>query len=254
MATYTKAQAPGTPTWTDLMTPDADKARAFYHEVFGWDYDIGPAEYGGYTTARVGKHQVAGLMGSRPGDPPSAWGLYFASPDAAADVARAEKLGAKILAPLMMVGEFGSMAILADPTGAPFGLWQANKMIGWALAEEMNATTWYELYTPDAKKARDFYAELLGATVEVMPGGMEYYTLKHGEKQMAGIMQSDPAWGMPAQWVNYFSVPNTDETAAKVKKHGGQQMGPTEDTPFGRLAALKDPFGANFKVVQPPKG
>src|ERR1700737_315910 len=111
MPTYTKAPAAGTPTWTDLMTPDAEAAREFYHAVFGWDYDIGPAEFGGYTTARVGKQQVAGLMGSQPGDPPSAWGLYFASADAAADVARAEKLGAKVLAPVMAVGEFGSMAI-----------------------------------------------------------------------------------------------------------------------------------------------
>ena len=87
-----------------------------------------------------------------------------------------------------------------------------------------------------------------------MPGGMEYYVLKHGEKMLGGIMQIEASWGnMPSQWVNYFSVANVDETAATVKKLGGQQMGPTEDSPFGRIAALKDPNGATFKIVEPPK-
>src|SRR5438132_6990713 len=102
------------------MAPDVDKAREFYRAVFGWNYDIGPAEFGGYTTARVGKQAVAGLMGTQPDAPPMppAWGVYFASPNAEADVARAEKLGAKVLSPVMTVGEFGKMAILTDPTGA----------------------------------------------------------------------------------------------------------------------------------------
>jgi predicted enzyme related to lactoylglutathione lyase len=78
---------------------------------------------------------------------------------------------------------------------------------------------------------------------------------KSGEDQLAGIMQIDPAWGnMPAQWVNYFAVANADETAATVVKHGGKQMGNIDDSPFGRIAALMDPNGATFKVVQIPMG
>ena len=257
MTTFTKVKPAGTPTWTDLMTPDADAARKFYHAVFGWDYDIGGPEYGGYTTARLGSRTTAGLMGMQPDMPamPPAWGLYFASDNAEADVARAVKLGATVQSPTMVVGQFGSMAILADPTGASFGLWQAGQHIGWQVSEEPGAVAWFELVSPDAKKARDFYAALLGASVDAMSGGMEYYVLKHGENMLCGIMQIDPAWGkMPAQWVNYFSVANADETAALVKSHGGTQMGPTEDSPFGRIAALRDPSGATFKVVQPPKG
>ncbi len=255
MTTYTQLKPTGTPTWVDLTAPDVDAARKFYQAVFGWDYDIGGPEFGGYTIARLGPRSTAGLTGPRPGAPPmpAAWGLYFAANNAEADVARAVGLGAKVLAPAMTVGTFGSMALCADPTGAAFGLWQGAQHIGWQVADEPGAVAWFELYTPKAKRARDFYMALLGATADPMPGGMEYYVLKHGEQMLGGIMQIDPARGqMPAQWVPYFAVANTDATVAVVTKHGGQVMGPVEDSPFGRFAALQDPAGANFKVVQPP--
>src|SRR5262245_7484966 len=92
MVTFDKAKAAGTPTWTDLTTPDAEAARKFYHEVFGWDYDIGGPEYGGYTTARLGQQPVAGITSPMEGVPaqPSAWMLYFASDNAVADEAKAK--------------------------------------------------------------------------------------------------------------------------------------------------------------------
>jgi predicted enzyme related to lactoylglutathione lyase len=123
------------------------------------------------------------------------------------------------------------------------------------VANEPGSTTWYELYTPNAKQARDFYIAFLGATADPMPSGLEYYVLRHAEEDLGGITQIDPAWGaMPAQWVNYFTVANADETVATVIEHGGKQMGSIDDSPFGRIAALMDPFGATFKVLQPPGG
>jgi predicted enzyme related to lactoylglutathione lyase len=84
---------------------------------------------------------------------------------------------------------------------------------------------------------------------------MEYYVLKHGEAMLCGIMQIDPAWGaFPPQWINYFAVANADETVAVVTAHGGMVLGAIDDSPFGRIAALRDPGGANFKIVEPPRG
>ena len=86
-----------------------------------------------------------------------------------------------------------------------------------------------------------------------MPGGMEYYVLKHGETMLGGIMQIDPDWGgFHPQWITYFAIANADETVAIVKKYGGKVMGNIDDSPFGRIAALTDPSGAAFKIVQPP--
>jgi predicted enzyme related to lactoylglutathione lyase len=241
----------------ELMTPDIDAARTFYQAIFGWEYDIGGPEYGGYTTARLGQHMVAGLYGPQPDDPPmpSAWSLYFATDTIEADVARAVELGAKVLSPTMSVGEFGSMAVCEDPAGAAFSFWQAGSHVGSQVTEEPGSAAWYELYSPNAKQARDFYTAVLGATADPMPGGMEYYVLKHGEQELGGIMQIDPSWGdFQPQWITYFLVANVDETVAVIKEHGGKIMGDIDDSPFGRLAAVMDPGGATFKVIEPPKG
>ena len=130
-------------------------------------------------------------------------------------------------------------------------MWQSGLHVGSQLTEDAGSTAWHELYTTDAKRARDFYAALLGATVDPMPGDMEYYVIKHGEEMLCGIMQIDPAWGaMPAQWVSYFTVANADETVATVVKHGGKVMGAIDDSPFGRIGRLMDPQGASFWVLQ----
>jgi predicted enzyme related to lactoylglutathione lyase len=183
------------------------------------------------------------------------WNIYFASGNAATDAARAAALGAKVTAPAMDIGEFGSMAMLTDPTGAAFGLWQAGQHIGSQLVNEPGAPAWFELYSPDAKRARDFYTAFLGATANPMPGGMEYYVLQHGDEELAGIMQIDPSWGnFHPQWMVYFGVKNADDALATVKKQGGKALSKIDDSPFGRFAAVADAQGASFKIVEVPAG
>jgi hypothetical protein len=254
MTTYTHAKAAGTPTWLDLTSPNVEAARKFYNAVFGWEYDISP-EFGGYTTARSGKYSTVGLVGDHPDNAgkPSFWTTYFATNQIESDVARAVALGAKIVSPAMVVGAFGSMAILADPTGATFGLWQADNHIGFEVSDEPGSATWFELYSTNAKQSRDFYTALLSATDDPMPGRMEYYVLKHGDSMLGGIMQIESAWGnMPSQWVTYFSVVNVEAAASIATSLGSHQMGGLDDSPFGRIAAMTDPNGATFKLLQPP--
>lgn len=257
MTTHTRPKPAGTPTWLELTAPDLDAARAFYQAVLGWEYDIGGPEYGGYTTARVGPRAAAGMAGPMPGAPPAppAWSLYFASDDIEADVARATALGAKVLLAPVGVGPFGSMAVCEDPTGAQFSFWKAGEHIGSQITDEPGGAAWYELYSPDAGRARDFYTALLGLSAEPMPGGPEYYVLKRGADMLCAVMQLDPAWGdFRPQWVTYFLVPDTDEAVAAVTRNGGRAMSPVDDSPFGRLAAVMDPSGAYFKVIEPTRG
>ena len=51
----------GTPTWIDLGVPDLDRALEFYGAVFGWDFDVGPEEFGRYTTCLLRGRRVAAL-------------------------------------------------------------------------------------------------------------------------------------------------------------------------------------------------
>lgn len=253
MTTHTQPKPAGTPTWVDLLTPDLDVARSFYHAVLGWQYDISGPEYGGYTNARVGPRIAAGLAGPMPGAPPapSAWSLYFATNDIEADVARAVELGAKVHVPPMSVAPFGSMAMLEDPTGAPFGFWQAGEHIGSQINDEPGSAVWYELYSPSAQQARDFYSALLGTAAEAMPGGPEYYSFKRGEEQLCGVMQTDASWtALPPQWITYFGVANVDEAVDVVIANGGKALSAIEPTPHGRMVAAMDPGGAHFKLIE----
>src|SRR5690242_4177393 len=191
MATHSYAKPAGVPTWIDLMAPDIDATRTFYQAVFGWEYDIGGPEYGGYTVARLGQRMTAGMMGPQPDTPPmpAAWNLYFATDNIETDVARAVELGAKVVYPVMGVSEFGRMAVCEDPTGAVFSFWQAGSHVGTQVTDEPGSMTWCELYASNAQQARDFYIAVLEATADPVPGGPEYYVLKHGDKMLGGIMQ-----------------------------------------------------------------
>jgi predicted enzyme related to lactoylglutathione lyase len=86
-----------------------------------------------------------------------------------------------------------------------------------------------------------------------MPGGPEYYVFKRGEDMLCAVMQTDPAWGaFPPQWITYFGVADADAAVAAVTANGGKALSAIEPTPFGRMAALADPAGAQFKIVEVP--
>ena len=54
-------QPDGTPTWVDLGIPDLDRAMEFYGAVLEWEFDVGPEEYGRYTTCLLGGRKAAAL-------------------------------------------------------------------------------------------------------------------------------------------------------------------------------------------------
>ena len=75
----TRTNAPiGAPCWTDLMTSDADAARAFYGEIFGWVAEDPNSEFGGYFNYQLNGVRVAGCMTSEPGaEMTNFWSTYL---------------------------------------------------------------------------------------------------------------------------------------------------------------------------------
>src|SRR5215831_5274225 len=70
----------GTPAWVDLTTSDPAASRRFYGELFGWEFQVGPADTGHYTTCLVRGHRVAGIAGDpAPAGTLAAWATYLAS-------------------------------------------------------------------------------------------------------------------------------------------------------------------------------
>ena len=116
---------PGSLTWNELATRDADAAKAFYTAVFDLgtdDMDMGPMTY---TVWKVGDDVVGGMMpmGDQfPAEVPPHWAVYFAVDDTDAVVAKAQELGAAVIAPPMDIPNVGRFAALADPNGTTFSI------------------------------------------------------------------------------------------------------------------------------------
>ena len=243
---------PGTVTWVDLMTSDPEKARAFYTSVFGWQFEVGGPETGGYAMAKLDGRNVGGIGGYPPGQQmPPAWSVYFASDDLDATIAKAKQLGANVMMGPMDIMDQGRLAFFIDPTGAAFGVWQAMKHTGAQTIDEPGAMCWREVNTRDAKGAIDFYAKLLGLEPKKLEGGMEYWTLHKGPTTVGGVMAMTKEWeGVPPHWMNYFAVKDTEAACKAIEAAGGKVSVPSFDTPYGRIAVVNDPQGAVFSVIK----
>jgi predicted enzyme related to lactoylglutathione lyase len=166
---------------------------------------------------------------------------------------KAKKLGGNVILGPFDVMEHGRMAVILDPAGAAFSLWQPKDHPGAAVVNEPSSFCWNELYTTDVKKVGDFYANLFGWSREPMPTPMgEYTVFKKGDAQAAGMMQiTKDMSGMPPHWMVYFAVDDSDRTVDKAKGMGAQVMVPPTDIPnIGRFAILNDPQGADFAVIR----
>ncbi len=255
MTTRTTKRSAGEPTWMDLAAPDLNVAKAFYGQVFGWNFvDTGP-DFAHYHFAQAQGRNAAGIGPIWPPDSPmpSAWTVYFASDDAAADAERVKALGGQVLADAMTIGDSGVMAVCVDPTGAVFGLWQAINHIGGAVENEHGGMTWCEVNTRDSVAACAFYSNLLHATANKMEGMDYYYMMQRGDQMLCGVLQMDHQWeGIPPHWMGYFAVDNTDAAIERAIAAGGKLQVPAFDMSYGRMAVLSDPGGAVFSIVQPP--
>lgn len=248
---------PGAPCWIDLMTSDIAKARQFYGDLFGWEYETGDEEkYGGYTTARKNGKTVAGLMQKDEDQAgmPDVWSTYLRSDDAEATAAAVTANGGQVYMPPMDVPEQGHMAIFGDASGAAIGIWQPREMKGFELVAEPGAAAWHELHTKDYDAAVKFYQDVFAWETDVMSDTPEfrYTTLGAGDSAKAGILDASgylPA-EVPSSWHTYFAVESTDAAVEKAVAMGATLIDPAEDTPYGRLATLTDPTGAMFKIMQ----
>ncbi len=216
---------------------------------------MGPART--YTVFRVRGRDAAAGCALRPEEiqqrVPPHWNTYISVANVDDAVKRARELGATVLAPAFDVMDAGRMAVLQDPTGAVFQVWQANKSIGTRVQGEPGALCWTELATRDAKAARAFYTQLFGWGTK---GGDEYTELSNGRSQIGGIMPMPaqiPA-EVPSHWMPYFMVDDIDASTRTAQGLGAQVRVPVMDiADAGRFAVLADPQGATFALFAPKR-
>src|ERR1700730_5993495 len=154
------------------------------------------------------------------GAPPH-WSLYLTVAHVDESVKQAEGLGAKVFAAPFDVMDVGRMAVLQDPTGAVFQMWEAKKHIGAEILNEPGALCWSELTTRDTKAAESFYTNLFGWTAKRSTSSdMEYTEFSNPGQPGVGMM-SMPAQmpaGMPSYWMPYLQVADCDASTAKAKE------------------------------------
>ncbi len=243
---------PGTFSWTDLTTTDQDAAKKFYGELFGWTAVDNPVGEGVvYSMMEIDGKPVAGISAqpqqqADAGVPPL-WNSYVTveSADAAAD--RAQKLGATVHAPAFDVMDVGRMAVIADPQGAFFMVWEPKQHIGASLVNQRGVLTWNELASADIYASADFYRELFGWEVQAFEGmGMPYLGIQnqgHGNGGIRPAQENEPSY-----WLVYFGTDDIQADAAKAAELGATALLEPTDIGVGQISILQDPQGAVFAL------
>src|SRR5689334_19782308 len=188
--------APGTPSWVDLQTSDPAGAKPFYAALFGWNYNDLPVGHGPdgedafYSMATKNGKEVAAIAPlPMPGVPPH-WNTYVTVADVDKSAAQVSGAGGSLMGEPFDVMDAGRMAVVADPAGAMFCMWQVKNSIGAQLVNEHGTLSWNELMTPDVAAVAPFYAKLFGwkAATAGAPG-MEYTEFKLGDRSIGGAMK-----------------------------------------------------------------
>jgi predicted enzyme related to lactoylglutathione lyase len=248
----TRDTAPiGAPCWTDLWTSDVDGSRSFYTELFGWEAQEPSPEFGGYFMFTRNGVPIAGGMGDM-GDlrADNSWKIYLATDDIAKTVDTAKTEGAQIIGEPDAVADLGSQAILIDPTGALVGAWQPGTFQGFSVLNEHGAPSWFELHTRDHSAAVDFYRSVFRWDTGEVPDDIAYTTANFDGEPGAGIMDASSFLpeGAAASWTIYWEVDDVTAAVAKVKELGGSVVMDVQESPYGILATVSDPAGAEFKL------
>ncbi|MEU1297513.1 VOC family protein [Streptomyces sp. NPDC005840] len=243
----------GTPCWADAMFTDLEGAERFYADVLGWTFGRESAEFGGYTQAYADGRAVAAVVPPMPGqEAPARWCLYLASPDAEATAARITEHGGTVLMEPMRVGDLGTMCVAREPGGAVFGVWQAGVHEGFEATAVPGAYCWAELLTRDPERSDAFLSAVFpyGAG-RIQDDAVDFRVFDLGREPVLGRMRmtGDVPPEVPAYIDVYFAVADCDVAVARAVALGGTVRSGPADSPFGRVAALTDPQGARFSVI-----
>jgi uncharacterized protein len=257
----------GVPCWIDTSQRDLEAAKRFYGGLFGWEFSQWTP--GRYLVATLRGLDVAGIALQADGEP--SWNTYIEVDSADWATADAIQLGGTALAPPFDVADAGRMAVISDPLGAVFSIWEPRGHHGAQLVNAAGSWNWSDLYTPDPSLAEPFYRALFGwdaapvelgevtATMWRRPGygdalesrdpGIRDRHEKAGAPDgftdsVAWLVQDDG----PPRWHVTFSVDDTDASAATAAELGAEVVVEPYDAGPVRVAMLKDPQGAVFTI------
>jgi predicted enzyme related to lactoylglutathione lyase len=224
---------PGVPCWVDTWQPDAEAAVGFYTQLFGWDAEdtMPPDTPGRHFICRLRGRDVAAIA-SRPAKAPAtapAWGTYTWVESAEDTAAKVTDMGGAVVMEPFDSLDGGRIAVVADPAGAVFGVWEPGEHKGAQLVNEPCAWAMSALNTRDPEGAKAFYGAVFDWRADAFElGGGEVALWR-----LPGYVGGEPQQPVPRDVV-------------------GAMLPMTGDIPGAgtRQAVLADPQGATFSVTQ----
>ena len=239
--------------FAELVTPDTERARRFYGELFGWKSVDVPESAGSYSLFQLRDKTVAGLRRIEHG--PSRWVPYMKVEDLDTFMARVPQVGGATLTASSEGFGLARTATFCDPGGGEAGLREATSHPGAELVEEPGSMWWIELLTRDIAAVRTFYSNLVGWNAgDVRFPHLEnpYTVFKIGQESIAGAIEIERNWGtLPPRWQVLFAVDDCDARLARACALGGvNDFEPIDVARAGRLVGIRDPANAHFVIVQ----
>ena len=267
----------GVPCWVDTSQPDPDAALSFYGGLFGWEFEdaMPPGSPGKYFMARIRGGDVAAVGSIPEGAPPVAmWNTYIWVDSAGEAAAKVRAAGGGVVAEPFDVMDAGRMAVLTDPQGAAFCVWQPGSHKGATVVNEHGSLNFNTLATRDRAAAEAFYGAVFGWKTLAIPAGVMWTLPGYGdhlEEQTPGLREQMARMGAPEGFIDVvaalnpiadgdcdtsphlgvtFAVDDAAATAAKARGLGGQVVSGPLDAPWAKVAVINDPQGASFTASQ----
>ena len=268
---------PGVPCWVDTSQPDPASALAFYSGLFGWEFEnvMPEGSEGEYFIGRLHGSDVAAVGSIPAGAPPMPlWNTYVWVDSADETASKAREAGGGVAMEPFDILDSGRMAVLTDPEGAAFFVWQAKSHKGAQVVNEHGSLNFNGLATRDPEGAKAFYGAVFGWKTLDLPAGAMWTLPGYGdhlEERSPGLREQIAGMGgpegfidvvaalnpiadddseTPPHWSVTFAVDDADATAEKVKELGGEIVSGPLDAPWTRMAVIRDPQGATFIASQ----
>jgi len=243
---------PGRFVWHELFTPNVQKSKRWYGELFGWTYEDAPVQGMTYTMIKAGGAGVGGFMSLDilPKGVPAHWLAYVsADPDAVAK--GVQEGGGQVLKEPFDIPDVGRMVVFQDPTGGVLAGFRGNKGDEPEVERPSLGTfCWDQLNTSDPEKAKAFYQKAVGWTTRAFATpGLEVF-VREGDRDTASIMQAPG--GAPTHWLAYVVVDKLEEARAVVKRLGGLVWLEHQAVPgVGAISVVADADGATIGLFEP---
>ena len=242
--------------WCDLSTFELAKASDFYHRVFQWSgrrLEASSRE-DDYTLFLANSRESAGIY-TMPEffqniGMPSFWMSYIRVESLAQSVKLAFELGAKCEIEPTPFDASSSFALIRDPSGAGFTLYEGPDLLGRDQEGSPGRMIWNELHIPSLSLVEEFYRNLFGW--DIVPD--EAYSDRHIIKAASGdaiasILELDEASKGPKNyWAVIFATADVNATLRDVLDAGGSLL--MEPSAGFEFTMATDDQGAMFCMAE----